>query len=63
MGVAGIKGRQINRIIQKEEGEGKGENNGTRMTKLGPIWKWKLQKEVGDEFLILRAFELSCETN
>ena len=40
------------------EGEGKGENNGTRMAIKSHKWQWKQQKEVGDKYLILKAFEM-----
>ena len=40
------------------EGEGKAENNGTRMAKKSQKWQWELQKAVGDEYLILKAFEM-----
>lgn len=40
------------------EGEGKGENSGMRMVKKSQKWQWKLQKEVGDKYLILKAFEM-----
>lgn len=48
--------------LWKGKGEGRGGNNEMGIVKWGWRWQWNVQKEERDEYIILRMFEILCET-